>query len=149
MHYRVFEQRVLDVLFTTTVPLTPAHMAYYARIPVAEAEEHLDRMVNGAILVKECDMETGRMSYVYPQRTLLAGAPSRALAPLPPRPLYSAGVAAALSIILPGSGHLYSGRERAGLLWMFGTLAGYLCLIIPGIILHCLCVASAANVPRA
>src|SRR5262249_14095189 len=128
MDYRAFEQRVLDVLFTTTIPLTPAHMAWVAHLPIAEAEKHLERMVASGIVHKECDLETGAVSYVYPQRALLERREPRALVPISPRPLYSPVLAAALSVLLPGAGHLYSAREKAGVLWMFATLAGYLCL---------------------
>ena len=148
MDYRAFEQRVLDVLFTTTIPFTPAHMAWVAHLPIAEAEKHLEHMVEGGVLLKECDIENGAVSYVYPQRTLLEKREPRALMPIAPRPLYSPALAACLSILLPGAGHLYSAREKAGLLWMFATLAGYMCLIVPGIVLHILCIASATNVPR-
>src|SRR5262249_52803913 len=127
------------------VPLTPAHMAYYARVPVLEAEKHLEKMVESAILIKECDVETGAVSYVFPKRSLLAPRP----APLAPRGAASPALAAALSVILPGAGHFYSGRERAGLFWMCGTFLGYLCLILPGVILHLLCIVSAARGPHA
>ena len=148
MDYRAFEQRVLDVLFTTTIPITPPHMAWVAHLPIAEAEKHLERMVEGGVLHKECDLETGAVSYLYPQRTLLERREPRALVPIPARPLYSPTLAAILSILLPGAGHMYSARAKAGVLWLFTTLAGYMCLIVPGIILHILCVASATNVPR-
>jgi len=149
MDYRAFEQRVLDVLFQSNVALTPAHMAYYARVPIAEAEKHLESMVEQRILHKECDLETGAVLYEYPQRALLPARDSQALVPVGPRPMYSPVLAAVLSVVLPGAGHMYSGRERAGVFWMIGTLCGYLALIIPGLILHILCIASAANVPRA
>jgi hypothetical protein len=148
MDYSVFEQRVLDVLFQTTAPITPIHMAYYARIPVAQSEKHLERMVEEQILVKECDLETGAVTYVSPNRQLLAPPQHRPAAIVPTRPLYSRALAALLSLVLPGSGHIYSGRERAGVLWLFGTLAGYVCLVIPGLIMHVFCIASAVNVPR-
>jgi len=146
MDYRAFEQRVLDVLFTTTDPLTPVHLAYHTRVPVAEAEKHLEHMVEAQILHKECDEETGAVSYVYPQRAMLEARNPPALTGM--RPLYSPLGAAALTVLLPGAGHMYSGRTRAGLFWLLGTLAGYMCLVIPGIVLHILCIASAANVPR-
>jgi hypothetical protein len=148
MDYRAFEQRVLDVLFTTTIPLTPAHMAWVSHVPVAEAEQHLERMVEQGIVRKDCDMETGDIAYVFPQRSLVARPPSQALVPYPTRPLYSPTLAAVLSVLLPGAGHFYSGRGRAGVLWMFATIAGYMALVVPGIILHILCIASASNVPR-
>ena len=37
----------------------------------------------------------------------------------------SPGLAAVLSVLLPGLGHVYSGRLLAGLLWFLGTGLGY------------------------
>lgn len=147
MDYRAFEQRVLDVLFTTTIPLTPAHMAWVGQLPIAEAEKHLEHMVETGVLQKECDMETGAIAYIYPQRALIQSRPLP-LVPIAPRPLYSPPLAAVLSCLLPGAGHMYSGRGKAGVLWLVAVLAGYMSLVVPGIILHILCIASSTNVPR-
>lgn len=48
----------------------------------------------------------------------------------------------ALSLIIPGSGQVYAGRPLAGLAWFIAVTLGYL-LIVPGILLHILCVLSA------
>lgn len=61
------------------------------------------------------------------------------------RPTHSPGVAACLSFIWPGLGQMYTGRIGAGLGWMVGTILGYAALVIPGLILHVLCIFSAAN----
>lgn len=45
-----------------------------------------------------------------------------------------------LNIICPGLGHIYQGRYVAGVLWFFFILFGYLMLIVPGFVLHVLCV---------
>ena len=37
----------------------------------------------------------------------------------------SPGVAAVLSVLLPGLGHVYAGRLLAGLVWFLGTGLGY------------------------
>jgi hypothetical protein len=153
MDYRTFEQRLLEVLFTTQYPITPAHMAYYARLTVAEAEKHLEQAVATGFLIKDCDLETGAVTYTYPARQNL-GPPSPApLVPVAPlgvyaRPLYSPGAAAALSVVLPGAGHMYSDRVASGVRWMIVTILGYMCFFLPGLILHLLCIASAARVPR-
>ena len=57
----------------------------------------------------------------------------------------SPGVAAVLSLFIPGLGQLYQGKLLSGLLWMLFTAAGYFFIIIPGIILHFLCVATALS----
>ena len=56
--------------------------------------------------------------------------------------------AALLSFFVPGLGLMCSGRVPAGLLWMMFTCLGYVCFIVPGIVLHILCVINAARQPR-
>jgi 2,4-dienoyl-CoA reductase-like NADH-dependent reductase (Old Yellow Enzyme family)/TM2 domain-containing membrane protein YozV len=58
------------------------------------------------------------------------------------------GAAAVLSLLWPGAGQIYSGRVGAGIGWMLATPVGYMMLIIPGLILHLLCIVSAANNAR-
>ncbi len=48
-----------------------------------------------------------------------------------------------LSLWIPGLGQLYRGRLLAGVCWFFFTLVGYACFIIPGLVLHLLCIVSA------
>ena len=60
----------------------------------------------------------------------------------------SATQAALLSFFVPGLGQMCSGRVPAGLLWMMFTCLGYVCFIVPGIVLHILCVINAARQPR-
>ena len=40
------------------------------------------------------------------------------------------------------------GRVPAGLLWMMFTCLGYVCFIVPGIVLHILCVINASRQPQ-
>lgn len=56
--------------------------------------------------------------------------------------------AALLSLFMPGLGQMCSGRVPAGLLWMMFTIMGYFCLIIPGFVLHILCVINASRLPQ-
>lgn len=60
----------------------------------------------------------------------------------------SPGVAAVLSFVWPGAGQMYTGHIGAGLGWMVGTFLGYVALIVPGLILHALCIFSAANAAK-
>jgi TM2 domain-containing membrane protein YozV len=54
-------------------------------------------------------------------------------------------VALLLSFICPGLGQLYKGHAIAGVLWFVVVAVGYVCFIIPGVVLHLLCVLSAAS----
>jgi hypothetical protein len=60
-------------------------------------------------------------------------------APRAPHP----GWAAVLSVLLPGLGQVYSGRLLAGLLWFLGTGFAYWAVLLPGFLVHALCVWSA------
>jgi TM2 domain-containing membrane protein YozV len=58
---------------------------------------------------------------------------------------FSPGVAMVLSFVWPGLGQIYRGNLGSGLLWMITIPVGYLCLIVPGVILHIVCVAMAGH----
>jgi TM2 domain-containing membrane protein YozV len=60
----------------------------------------------------------------------------------------SPGIAALLSGFWPGAGQIYTGRVGQGLLWMLGTAIAYIPFILPGLILHVVCMFNAANVAR-
>lgn len=57
----------------------------------------------------------------------------------------SNGIAAVLSLVIPGAGQMYKGSVLGGLLWLAFVTLGYLCLIFPGILLHLTCIFSAAS----
>lgn len=63
----------------------------------------------------------------------------------PPRQLWNPGVAGLLSFILPGAGQIYKGNVGAGILWFFLVAVGYGMLILPGLILHVVCIYTAAS----
>ncbi len=65
-------------------------------------------------------------------------------------PKWHPGAAAAMSL-LPGLGQIYKGKLALGLLWLLLTLLGYVAFIVPGLILHALCIFNAyhAGDPRA
>ncbi len=64
--------------------------------------------------------------------------------------LWSPGVAALLSFFIPGLGQLYKGQLGAGIVWFICVLFGYALFIVPGFILHIICIVNAAqgNVDR-
>jgi hypothetical protein len=274
MDYRTFEQKLLDTIFTTDVPLNPATIAFLYKLTVQQASDLLQQAAVNGLLNIESD-EEGNLLYTYPNRVrlprdgkidprreaaakaastalvptgpasvvkatstepaplpdsidlleasaprddakaaasapppltsvsgtaprespggmtrcrfcnevILIGAkkckhcheylddalreiqnlkqpggmhhppPQTALAPQPtPQPVQiqqwtntNATQAALLSFFVPGLGQMCSGRVPAGLLWMMFTCLGYVCFIVPGIVLHILCVINAAR----
>jgi hypothetical protein len=155
MDFDEFEQLVLKVLFETDVAITAAHVAYLGRTSVRTAERHLARMVEqGTLMVRTS--AAGVIEYIYPGRKPIAAtATSTAVGPPPItigdsffltlRPKHSPVTAVMLSMLIPGAGHIYSGRAGAGVAWMATTLMGYACCFLPGLFLHGLCLVSAAQ----
>lgn len=52
-------------------------------------------------------------------------------------------VAALLTIILPGLGHVYRGKVAEGVLWCVCVQLAYMLFILPGLVLHILCIYEA------
>jgi DNA-binding transcriptional ArsR family regulator len=150
MDFAEFERLVLRVLFETNVPLTATHIAYLGGISVRTAERHLARMAEEGSLLLRANTE-GQIEYLFPGRRAL-GPPAlgddgptfanESFHRVPSSPL----TAVLLSMLIPGAGHIYSGRAGAGVAWMASTLAGYACFFLPGLFLHGLCMVSAAHV---
>ena len=65
--------------------------------------------------------------------------------PPPAYQKWNPALAAILSFFFPGVGQMYKGEIGAGIAWFFGTVLGYVFLIIPGIIIHILCILNAAS----
>jgi TM2 domain-containing membrane protein YozV len=60
----------------------------------------------------------------------------------------SPGVAAVLSVVLPGLGQVYNGRIFAGLIWFLFVGFGYTAILVPGFLLHVICVYCAYSGAR-
>lgn len=58
---------------------------------------------------------------------------------------WSPGIAALLSFLIPGAGQMYKGNVASGLFWFIFTIAAYFMLIIPGIVLHLICIIAATS----
>jgi len=61
-----------------------------------------------------------------------------------PQQKWNPSIAAALSVLVPGGGHIYRGKTVKGFLWLILVAAGYSLYLLPGIILHLLCIPFAA-----
>lgn len=62
-----------------------------------------------------------------------------------PKSTHSVGLAILLSFIFPGLGQMYKGNIGQGIVWAIVVIFGYLFLIVPGIILHLICIGFAAS----
>jgi TM2 domain-containing membrane protein YozV len=62
----------------------------------------------------------------------------------PPMP----GVAAVLSVLIPGLGQVYAGRLAAGAVWFLATGFAYWAVLLPGFLVHALCIWSAYQSAR-
>lgn len=52
----------------------------------------------------------------------------------------SPGIAAVLSVLLPGLGQVYNGRLFGGALWFAATGIAYWAILVPGFIVHAFCI---------
>lgn len=58
-------------------------------------------------------------------------------------------VAAVLAVLVPGLGHVYAGRLRAGALWFLAVAVGYWAVLLPGVVLHAISIWSADRIAAA
>lgn len=56
----------------------------------------------------------------------------------------SPGVAAVLSLVIPGAGQMYNGHVLRGLVWLVVVVFGYTAFVMPGVFLHVCCIIAAA-----
>ena len=80
---------------------------------------------------------------------LQAEAPYQAPFPVPVQSRPSNGVAAVLSLFIPGAGQMYKGKVGQGIAWLIFTVLGYVALVVPGIVLHLICIFHAASMDPA
>lgn len=146
---RVIEHRLLELVYTTDVPITAPALAYYAPCSLENAQRVIDDMVAHDRLHMEVG-EDGAITYLFPHRHRLA--PRTELVPTgAPVPIAIRGgrkaspvLAACLSLVVPGAGQLYTGSILSAIVWFVLVTAGY-ALILPGIFLHLLCIVTAAS----
>jgi TM2 domain-containing membrane protein YozV len=156
----IIEHRLLELAYTTDAKITAPVLAYFAPCSIEDAERVLESLAARDRISMEIE-EDGQIVYVVPDRQKLQprreelppsrAQPSHALARLDVHtPLAlrggraaSPGLAAVLSLALPGAGQVYSGHILGGILWFLLVSAGY-ALLLPGLFLHLLCIASAA-----
>ena len=62
---------------------------------------------------------------------------------LPMRQAPHPGIAAVLSVLVPGLGQVYCGRLLAGGVWFVATSLAYWAILVPGFLVHAVCVVLA------
>lgn len=142
---------MLDLAYTTDAKITASALAFHAQCSIDEATEVLDDLAARDRVSIEVD-DDGLLHYELPGRTRLALVPSPPFAPalvhLQHEPRQASPLlAAALSLFVPGAGHLYARHVVAAIAWFFVVGAAYT-LILPGLLLHALSIGSAAAAAR-
>lgn len=146
------EARLLDLAHTTDVKLTAPALAYFAPCSLADAQRVLDDLAAREVVEMNVG-DDGVITYELPGRQRL---PLRPAVPTRPQTTAlalrsaagpSALLAGLLSFWIPGAGQLYTGRFVAAVLWFLAVGAGYV-LILPGLVLHLFCIASAVSSAR-
>lgn len=144
------EARLLELAHTTDAKITATALAYFAPCSIEDASKVLDDLTVKGQLSMEVD-DDGVIFYEMPGRQQIKHAQPRALERIVPRtivrqPPYvhtpSPMLAGVLSLFVPGAGHLYAGKFLSAFLWFLVVGAGYT-LLLPGLILHLFCAASA------
>ena len=143
------EARLLELAHTTDAKLTAPALAYFAPCSIDDASRVLEDLAAHERLTMDIE-DDGTIVYGLPGRQRIAGArhiaPPMALVPIA-RPHHrdaSPLLAGLLSLWIPGAGQLYAGRIVSAILWFMAVGLGYV-LIIPGLVLHLFCIASAAS----
>ena len=138
------EARLLELAHTTDAKLTPPALAYFAPCSVELAARVLDDLAARGQLTLDVQDDGGLVYEMLARQRLAAPALAPALVPIA-RPVRHASplLAALLSVWVPGAGHLYAGRVASALLWFVIVGMGYV-LVLPGLVMHLFCIASAA-----
>lgn len=151
-----FDHFVLRIVEAHDAPVTAGELAGMVGASVRTVERALGRLAEaGSVRVRAG--RDGEAEYFLPRRRGAKGArkgndasananPEATAFDVPPPD--SPATAVLLSLVVPGAGHVYNGRTGAGVAWMASTLAGYACCLLPGVLLHGLCLISAAQLRR-
>ncbi|HSD87309.1 MAG TPA: DUF6677 family protein [Kofleriaceae bacterium] len=153
------EARLLELAHTTDTKLTATALAYYAPCSIEDAARVLDDLTvrdrmsmevedDGTIVYQLYGRQKiARPAEHYPQLRPEVRTYPTALAPIQRYRTASPLLAALLSFMIPGAGHLYTGRVLSAFLWFMVVGMGYV-LILPGLVLHLFSMVSAANSAR-
>lgn len=152
------EARLLELAHTTDTKLTATALAFYAPCSIDDAARVLDDLAARDRMSMEIE-DDGTIVYQLYGRQKITPPPMQpstprlrpevrtyptGLAPVHRYRTASPLLAALLSFMIPGAGHLYTGRVLSAFLWFMVVGMGYV-LILPGLVLHLFSMVSAAN----
>ncbi len=115
-------------------------------LAVARKCKHCGEFLDPALRLQTSSPMTGP-----PQITVHAGnsISTFSLSDTPPSTSHSAephlGLAAVLSLLIPGAGQMYKGQVAQGILWLIGTVVAYCFIIFPGLVVHLICILDAGR----
>lgn len=135
-----FEQKFLEFAYKSTLPITPATVAFALKIPISEATDHLEDLAAADVLMRDVD-DQGVVHFRLPGRPAdrfralvpynPPGLPSRANAPTEGTALAGLLLNA---LMLPGLGSLVGGKTTEGLLQLTLLFVGFpLAFVLVGI----------------
>ena len=75
----------------------------------------------------------------------IQGTPAVTASPTSAQRKWSPGVAALLSLVIPGAGQMHKGNVGRRLVWLICVAIGYAAMVVPGLILHLICIFNAAS----
>lgn len=148
MDNRTIEQRLLDLAYTTDAKITATALAYFAPCSIEDAARVLEDLAAKGRLTMDVQ-DDGSIVYELLGRQKLAPAVPRLQpaiiraphrAPHAPSPM----VAALLTVLIPGAGHLYARHVFGAVMWFMLVSIGYV-LVLPGLVLHLWSIISAAS----
>jgi len=142
------EHRLLELAYTTDAKITATALAYFAPCSIEVASRVLEDLAAHDRLTMEVE-DDGSIVYQLRGRQKLAGpkAPTALVPTALPHRVADPLVAAMLTVVMPGAGHLYAGRVAAAVMWFFVVGIGY-ALIFPGLLLHLFSIMSATASAR-
>ena len=139
------ERRLLDLAYTTDAKITATALAYYAPCSIDDAARVLDDLTAHDRLRMDIEDDGTVVYHLLGRQKLAPAAPSapplvRVISPRAVSPM----LAAALTVLVPGAGHLYARHVIAAVAWFAAVSLGY-ALILPGLLLHLASIVSAAG----
>lgn len=139
------ERRLLDLAYTTDAKITATALAYYAPCSIDDAARVLDDLTAHDRLRMDIE-DDGTVVYhlLGRQKLAPAAAPPPARVISPRIGAVSPMLAAMLTVLVPGAGHLYARHLVAAVAWFAAVSLGY-ALILPGLLLHLASIVSAAG----